>query len=220
MTRHLLLCLAIGAALVGCGAAPVPPAWQGNAYGALDAALEAYLGGDTRVADADLARVRAAIARTGQPALLARAELAVCAAHVASLDFDGCPAWQVLAADAAPPERAYAAYLYGNVSAAEIALLPEQHRAVAASAGAQALPRVQDPLARLIAAGVLLRTGRLDPQGIVAAGETASAQGWRRPLLAWLGVQLRRADDAGDQATARVLRRRIDLVTHNGRSMQ
>jgi len=47
---------------------------------------------------------------------------------------------------------------------------------------------------------------------IQQAVDAASGQGWRRPLLAWLGVQLQRAQAAGAvQETARI-QRRIDLV--------
>jgi hypothetical protein len=60
---------------------------------------------------------------------------------------------------------------------------------------------------------VLFRTGGIDPAGISRAVEIASAQGWRRPLLAWLGVQLKRAEAAGDSETAAQIRRRMALVS-------
>jgi hypothetical protein len=41
----------------------------------------------------------------------------------------------------------------------------------------------------------------------------ASAQGWRRPLLAWLGLLEKRAKDAGDGEAAARLRRRMDLIS-------
>jgi hypothetical protein len=44
------------------------------------------------------------------------------------------------------------------------------------------------------------------------AVDTASAQGWRRPLLAWLGAQARRAELAGASEEAERLRRRMALV--------
>jgi hypothetical protein len=47
--------------------------------------------------------------------------------------------------------------------------------------------------------------------------DTASAQGWRRPLLAWLGLQHQRALQAGDAEAAAGLQRRIDLVMRGGR---
>jgi hypothetical protein len=46
----------------------------------------------------------------------------------------------------------------------------------------------------------------------VLATETASAQGWRRPLLAWLGVQAARAEQAGAAEEAQRIRRRMALA--------
>jgi hypothetical protein len=58
-----------------------------------------------------------------------------------------------------------------------------------------------------------LRTGRATPELLVVASDTASAQGWRRPLLAWLGAQAVRAEQAGAVEEAQRLRRRMALVT-------
>ena len=80
-------------------------------------------------------------------------------------------------------------------------------------AAVSAVQAIADPLSRLVASGVLLRAGRATPQLLADAVETASAQGWRRPLLAWLGVQAMRAEQAGDSAEAQRIKRRIDLVT-------
>jgi len=84
------------------------------------------------------------------------------------------------------------------------------HRAV--TAGSQAAAAIDEPLARLIAAGVLLRQGRASPALVARAVDTASEQGWRRPLLAWLGVQARLAEQAGQTEEAARIRRRMDLV--------
>ena len=70
-----------------------------------------------------------------------------------------------------------------------------------------------EPLARLVAYGVQFRNASITPQGIAAAVDIASSQGWRRPLLAWLGVQLKRAEQVGDSETAARLKRRIELVS-------
>ena len=47
---------------------------------------------------------------------------------------------------------------------------------------------------------------------IAVAVDPAASQGWRRPLLAWLGVQLRLAEQAGAIDETQRLRRRIALV--------
>lgn len=208
--------LVAAALLLGaCASAPAPPDWQVNAQLALRNFTAAYYAGNTRLAAQEFARARAELASTGRADLLARAELLRCAARVASLEFDECAGFEALAADAGAQERAYAAFLAGRWQGLDAALLPAQHRAlIAGAADAGALPGIEDPLSRLVAAGVLFRLGRLAPAGIAAAAETASANGWRRPLLAWLGVQAARADAAGDTEAAARIRRRIELVTN------
>jgi hypothetical protein len=102
-----------------------------------------------------------------------------------------------------------------------MALLPPAQRAVAQAAptdaGGAPLFRIEDPLSRLVAAGVLLKTGRATPATLSIAVETASAQGWRRPLLAWLVVQAERAQAAGDTEASASLQRRIAIVERNGK---
>jgi len=203
-TSLALLCIL----LTACASSPPPPDWQLNAKSSLERATEAYLSGDGRVEAAEFTRARAELARTGRADLLARAELTRCAARVASLEFDDCPAFAALAADAAPAEQAYARYLAGRASAQDLALLPAAQREAPAA--------IKDPLSRLVAAGVLLRSGRADPSLYALAADTASAQGWRRPLLAWLHLQAQRAESAGEAQAAAALRRRIELVLNTG----
>jgi len=204
--------------LAGCAGAP-PPDWQLNAQGAIERAQDAYLSGNSRIADVEFARVRGEIARTGRADLLARAELVRCATRVASLDFGACTGFDALARDAAAPEQAYARYLQAQATARDAALLPPQHRPmVAPQATGAALASIDEPLSRLVAAGVLMRSGRADPPTIAQAIDTASGQGWRRPLLAWLGVQAARAESAGDADTVARIRRRIALVNGAGLS--
>lgn len=217
MSGRARLWLAAAAALLaGCAGGPLPPDWQTNAKSALEQAIAAYLKGDARIAAIEFERARREVARTGRVDLAARVEIARCAARVASLDFEPCEGFEKLRADAAAPERAYADYLAARPQPPGAALLPQQHRGVAANLGAgtadAALRAIEDPLARLVAAGVVFRADRATPATIALAIETASAQGWRRPLLAWLNVELARAHSAGDRAEAERLRRRIGLV--------
>lgn len=212
--------------LTACASGPPPPDWQANAFAALKGFSAAYLSGNTRLAEMEFARAKLEISSTGRADLLARAELTRCAVRVASLEFDNCAGYQPLAPDAPASEQAYAAFLTGHWQALDPALLPAQHQALVSQAAINPMPlaanrpapassvldRMGDPLARLVAAGALLQTQRISPADISVATETASRQGWRRPLLAWLGVELKRAEAAGDRAMATRLQRRIDLV--------
>jgi len=202
--------------LVACASQPPPPDWQAEASAALEMASSAYLRGDGRAAQLDLDRARAALSSTGRAELLAHAELMHCALQVASLALTPCSGFERLRPDVPAGQQAYADYLAGRLGAERAGLLPAAQQAAARAGDADtalaAVRQIDDPLSRLVAAGVLLQTGRANPALITLAVATASAQGWRRPLLAWLGLQLQRAEAAGDDAAAAQLRRRIGWI--------
>ena len=210
MTKTISIVI-VGALLAACASKPPPPAWKANADSSLTAFSDAWLKGDSGVAETEFLRARGDMASTGRPDLVAHAELYRCAARTASLDFDDCPGFAAMAQDATGAERAYAAYLAGHWQGLDVNLLPEAQRGVAAGKGG--IAAIADPLSRLVAAGVLMRTGRIAPADIAAATDTASGQGWRRPLLVWLGVSLKRAQAAGDSVEAARIQRRIDLAS-------
>lgn len=208
LIKNLLLCLL----LLSCSSTPLPPDWQVNSHSALNTAVTAYLKGNNRLAEVEFSRAHHEIASTARLDLLARSMLVRCAARVASLELDNCPEYQPLAADAGPAEQAYASFILGHWENLQAALLPQQYQAFVARPSPATLAEIEDPLARLIAAGILLRTHRLEPSVLSLATQTASEQGWRRPLLAWLGVQAKLAEDRGNLDELAKIRRRMDLL--------
>lgn len=235
MNKLLLTLFTLTALLLSaCASKPPTPDWQNNAFAALNSFTSTYLNGNTKVAEFEFARAKTEVARTGRADLMARLELARCAAQVASLDLQPCAGYEALAVDALPAERAYATFLSGRWSGLDPALLPVAYRnlvtQILAGEKSGALPKadtapnpqdaqansalsqIQDPLSRLIATGTLLQRERLTPVDIGLAVKTASGQGWLRPLLAWLGVQFKRQQTSGDAAAASETQRRIDLV--------
>ena len=217
---HALAAAVWASLLAACASGPPPPDWQLNAHGAMERATSAYLSGDPRVEALEFERARMETLRTGRADLLARVELARCATRVASLVFEPCAGYAPLQADAGVAEQAYARYLQASVQASDVHALPPQHRATAQAllakrsdaAQAALLQSIADPLARLVAASVLLRAGLAHPGSLEIASETASTQGWRRPLLAWLQAREKLALQAGASDAAAGLRRRIDLL--------
>ncbi|GAB4396956.1 MAG: hypothetical protein OHK0048_03550 [Rhodoferax sp.] len=208
---------ALCALLLGaCASAPPTPAWQLNAFDNLKRATQAYLDGDSRVAALEYARAESEAAKTARPELLARLALVRCAAQVASLDFAPCSAF--VPADAAPPERAYAAWLYGTspLPAAQVALLPPVYQGLAQARDAAqahtALANITDPLSRLIGAAVLYKSELSSQASIGLAVDTATQQGWRRPLMAWLGLQLELARKAGQHPVMEQVQRRLQVL--------
>ncbi len=190
-TTIFLAAVASAALLASCAGGPTPPDWQLDARAALQGFEKHYLEGNAKLAETEFARAREEIRRTGRGDLLARAELIRCAARTASLEIDSCPGFEALRRDAGAEELAYADYLAGK----------GKHTVT------------EDALSRLVAAGVAFRTTTVTPAQIAAAIDTASAQGWRRPLLGWLEVEAKRAEAAGDREAAERLRRRIAFAT-------
>jgi hypothetical protein len=182
--------LAAFALLAGCGGGQVPPDWQLNALGALHSFQQRYLRGETAAAETEFVRAKSELRATGRGDLLARAELIRCAVRIASLEIDNCPEFEKLRSEAGKEELEYADFLAG--------------RATRAAA--------EGPLSKLVSLGVQFKSDTATPETINSAVELSSSQGWRRPLLAWLGVQEKRAEAAGDRAAAERIRRRIELV--------
>ena len=189
MNKLLLTLFMLGTLLLSACASKPPPDWQNNAFAALNSFTSAYLNGNTKVAEFEFARAKTEVARTGRADLMARLELSHCAAQVASLDLQPCAGYDALALDAQPAEQAYSSFISGRWNGLDPALL-----------------------SRLIAAGSLLQKEQLTPVDIGLAVKTASDQGWRRPLLAWLGLQLKHQQTAGNTSAASETQRRIDLV--------
>lgn len=211
------------ALLAACSSGPPVPDWKMNAQSSIERFQAAYLNGNALVEQTEFQRARDQVGGTGKIDLIARVELLRCATRVASLAFEPCSGFDVLKEDAGAADRAYANYLAGTAQAPDIALLPETQRAVAEASSdtqaASAAAAIKEPLAKLVAAGVLLRANRATPELLDMAVGTASDQGWRRPLLAWLGVQRLRAEKAGDLQEAQRIARRMDIVEKSGKPL-
>ncbi len=194
---------------------PTVPEWEERAHEAFEQYRRDYFDGEPS-ADRQLQRAADALASTGKVELRARGELIRCALATAALDFDRCSSWQALQADASAEDRAYGTLLSGKFDAVDVKAVPPQYvdLAKARDAGARngALAKIEDPVSRLVGAGAVFRAGDLSPAGVELAVATASEQGWRRPLLAWLTAQARLAEAAGDTAALERTRRRIEVV--------
>ncbi len=205
--------------LTACSSGPKPTDWQLEAKGATERSVAAYLEGNARVAGVEFARAKAEVSSTGRVDLMARAELLRCASQVASLVFEPCAGFEKLRQDAPRAESAYADYLAAVLPLQDAGLLPPQQR-VALAGGDAAIQGISDPLSRLVAAGVAFQSGRASPAMVQLAVDTASGQGWRRPLLAWLGVQASLLDKSGAIEEAARVRRRIVLTQGDLKAMR
>lgn len=213
MTRWIIVFAAL--VLAACSSGPRAPDWKLDARGSAERFTTDYLSA-SRSADMQWQRTRQALASTAQPERVARAELLRCALQAVSLDWQPrCEDFEALRDAATPADAAYADYLQGFWSEASRRLLPPEQRRVTEQ-GVSALPGLEDPLTRLLGAAVLLRSGTVPPSEqealLALAVNTASEQGWRRPLLAWLGLQRDRLQAQGRNAEAARVTQRLQLL--------
>lgn len=201
--------------LSACGGQTAPD-WQFDAQTAVERYTRHYLAGDVKLAVASFVQARAAVAATGDVAAVGHIELVRCGLHAAALDFAPCSGYTGLAAiRTTPADSAYARFIRGDWQGIETRLLPAQYAALVGAASQpqaainRAIVAISDPVSRLIASGLMVRRGTFDAATLQNAVDTASAQGWRRPLLTYLGLQ---ANQGGDAATLAAIQARIRLV--------
>ncbi len=77
---------------------------------------------------------------------------------------------------------------------------------------AHEISAIIDPVSRLVAAGVWVKHLPYDENILQTAIDTASASGWRRPLLAYLEKLHAFYLESGDPGKARAMKNRIELL--------
>lgn len=212
-----LLALASLIALAACGSGgPPPPDWKTDAADLIGRYQKHALMGENSLAERYFQQAVAATGGAGRVAETARLWLVRCATRRAMLIDDACTEYAELASlEPNAADQAYYHFVTLRWEAVATAQLPSQHRdLVNAAAGKrhQVLGSIEDPLARLLDASLLVMRREADAATLALAAETASAQGWRQPLLTYLKLQEKQAAARGDTAEQARLARRIQLV--------
>ncbi|MDO9230773.1 MAG: hypothetical protein Q7U03_14565, partial [Syntrophales bacterium] len=123
------------------------------------------------------------------------------------------------AVEAVPANRNFYRFLKGDAATVDVSLLSEPYRPFwmafrsgDAAKAAVTIAAIEDPLPRLIAAGLAV-SHRLENDAILQiAVETASQNGWKRALLAWLERLQSSHEAAGNAEKASAIQSRIDMM--------
>jgi predicted small lipoprotein YifL len=206
--------------LAACGSGgPPPPDWKTDAADLIGRYQKHALRGENTLAERYFRQAVAATGGAGRVAETARLWLVRCATRRAMLIDDACTEYAELAGFGPDPaDQAYYRFLTLRWEELDPALLPGQHRDLVrapADRRPEALGRIDDPLARLLDASLLVMRQEANPATLSLATETASAHGWRQPLLTYLKLQQQQAASNGQAAEAERLARRIQLVEEN-----
>ena len=203
--------------LGACGfGGPPPPDWKTDAADLIERYKKHALLGENTLAERYFQQAVNATGGAGRMTDTARLWLVHCATRRAMLIDDACTEYADLArVEPNAADQAYYQFLTLHWDATDIALLPRQHRdLVKASPEARRtqLTKVDDPLARLLDASLLVMRQESDDATLKLATETASSQGWRQPLLTYLKLQEKRAAAEGNATELERLVKRIQLV--------
>lgn len=214
--RNLLL-VALCFALSACGGGPKTPDWKLDSASLIERYKKAELKGQNVLAERYFEQALAAAGSAARIEETARLHLVRCATRQASLAFEPCSGYLEYAKFGASAEdEAYHRFIGGQWGELDTGKLPAQYRSFAANRdpamNAALLQEIRDPLSRLIASSIAIMRKQADDATLKLAADTASEQGWRKPLLVYLKLQETRAGLKGDQAELEKLRARIKLV--------
>ena len=207
--------------LSGCGSKPPVPSWIAAGHQQLENYKQDFLTG--RPAPIMESHFRSAveeIKKGGDVNLLGKAWLTRMALRIAVLkEPEDGDYLKVEAVESVPANRNYYLLLKGGAVAPDISLLPEPYRPFwtalrsgDAAKTVEAIAIIDNPLSRLIAAGLAARH-KLETEAMLqTAVETASQNGWKIALLAWLERLESFYKTTGNSEKASAIRSRIDLI--------
>jgi hypothetical protein len=206
--------------LVGCASKPAP-VWIAAGHKQLETFKQDFLTGrEPRITEIHFRNAVEEIKKGGDTDRLGKVWLTRMAAQTAVLtEIDAGDYPKIETAEAVPANRNFFRFLNGNAAAVDISLLPEPYRPfwVAFCNGdtakaAAAITAIDDPFSRLIASGLAVRHGLETEVILLTAVETASQNGWKRALLAWLERLTSFHEAAGDAEKASAIRSRIEMM--------
>lgn len=205
--------------ICGCSGAPVP-VWKDNASRQLEEYKTNFLSGKEGAAEPHFLKARREIAASNDLNLLAIAYLTKYALHTASLEsFEAGEFAKLQRLEPNQSNMAYCHFLKGNLSAVDVKMLPARYTGVMkAAAGkdvtmaAREIAAMDDPLSRLVACGVWVKYMPYDEKILQIGINTAAANGWRRPLWAYLSKLQIYYLEHGEESKAGAIKDRLELL--------
>jgi alkylhydroperoxidase/carboxymuconolactone decarboxylase family protein YurZ len=214
------LWIAVFLLLAGCGTTKPAASWLSAGNNQLDNYKRHYLSGQDKIAAIEFNEALREIKKSGDLELLARAHLIRMAMQTAMLQEPvGAEYLKIEAAQSSPANRNFYAFLQGEIAQVDDKLLPRQYLGFIAALKRQdagerlrAIEKLDDPVSRLIAVGILVRLGQDNEALLQKAIATASAEGWKKALLAYLTRLRAYYEGKQERSKALSIEQRIDLI--------
>jgi hypothetical protein len=217
--KHFLLLATSLILLAGCGSKTIPD-WTNAAFNQLESYKQSYLSGQLRVAEIHFNKATEEIRKSGNLDLLAKAYLTKCAVQTVAIEkIDDSAYLQIETLSPSPTNKTYHRFLRGDFDQVSPNLLPEQYRSffdtlrvVKTGDATDELLKMEDPLSRLIAASLAVQHNRCDERCFQVAIDSASKNGWKKPLLVYLEKLQSFYETNKDPEKASVIQKKIELI--------
>jgi len=217
-----MLCLICLAVLIGGCSFNQRPAWIIVGERRLDSFKTNYLT-DARdfSVESNFKKAVEEIKKSGGLDLLEKAWLTRMALQGAVLkEMDEGDYREIAAVEPVPENENFYKFLKGDISDVDIKLLPEQYRGFLSAvleedvlnAGREIASMKEEPVSRLVAAGIAVRRNLESEAIIQTAVETASVNGWKMALIVWLERLSAFYEAEGEADKAADVRRRVELI--------
>lgn len=216
MMRRLILLLCVGV-LTGCGSGgPPPPDWKSDSADLIERYKKHALQGENTLAERYFRQALTATGGAGRISETARLWLVRCATRRASLIDDDCHEYAELAdIQTTAEDHAYYQFVTLKWVGLDTTRLPPPYAALVKAEPARMkdqIATIDDPLSRLLAASLVTVRKQADGALLSLAAETASAQGWRQPLLVYLKLLQKQAMKQDSPAEQQAYAVRIRLI--------
>lgn len=222
MKKFLLLSCTIF--VLSCSFPSFAPTWKDEAARHLNAYKSHFLSGSNVTAELYFSKTQNDLSSGNDVSGLAMLYLTKYALHAASLEsFETSVFAKLYRLEPNAAHMSYCHFLKGNFTAVDVRALPPRYAGVLKAALGKDLSSVlreinaiDDPLSRLIACGVWVRYLPYDEAILQTSVATASANGWRRPLFAFLEKLQSYYLEHGDQNKAETIKLRLEILKKEG----
>ena len=205
----------------GCGSKPIPD-WKNASFNQLESYKKNYLIGKTKIAELHFSKAIEEIKKSGDLKIMTMAYLTKSAVNVAVLEnFDDRDYLNLEAVQDDPENKNFYNFLKGLFEQVDESLLPREYRGFLKTLRhggekdmEQEIAKIEEPLSKLIAAGLLVRQHRCPEMILKAAADTASENGWKKALVAYLTELQSFYETKKEMEKAANIQRRLQLINN------
>jgi hypothetical protein len=194
--KTLSRCIAIIVVFLGLGgcASTAVPLWQTASFNHMDTFKQYYLAGDEKNAERYFSKAITEIKKSGRMDILGKGYLTKYGVQAATLE--AISGSEFLEINNVRPDRInmnFYSFLTGTFDTVDTEILPPRykHFILTFQDGTiddlnHDIAQIKDPLSRLIAAGLTIKHRRYNEATLKIALHTASIEGWKKALVAYL----------------------------------